>query len=162
MSDEQVREIQELNIIMRLPQICEYCGENIVLFGNGHENGDGAERLLFHSINGIHSDWRWGNKIPLHRKCHSAYHMNMTRDWSVAFSNHKRVRTDDVMILDSFARNGSPMTKSELLNNVGTMNAKRMNCALIVLKNMGRIREENYRRDGGGRGGTRYWLVSED
>ena len=59
---------KEFNIVVNLPQICSMCkGKITVMTNKGHG-------LCFHSLDGDHDNWSWGNKVPMHNRCHLAYH----------------------------------------------------------------------------------------
>lgn len=69
MMDRLLEIERKLNITITMPQICHFCGEEII-----DKFGDDSRSLVFHSLDGNHENWDPTNKVPAHRGCHSKWH----------------------------------------------------------------------------------------
>lgn len=68
-SDGKTLEIErKLKITVFLPQLCYFCGEEITMFGIE------SDSLVFHSLDGDHSNWEPSNKVSCHNGCHKSFH----------------------------------------------------------------------------------------
>lgn len=68
-SDGKTLEFERmLKCTVFLPQICHFCGEEIMKFGCE------AKSLAFHSLDDNHDNWDPSNKVPAHFGCHSSFH----------------------------------------------------------------------------------------
>ncbi len=76
MTDRLLEIEKRLGITITMPQICHFCGEEIVdKFGNNKYS------LVFHSLDGNHSNWDPENKVPAHRGHHMSHHSKYTTDF---------------------------------------------------------------------------------
>ncbi len=50
------------------PQVCYFCGKDILY------RGIGGECLTIHSVDGNHENYAEDNKVPTHKGCHIKYH----------------------------------------------------------------------------------------
>lgn len=50
---------------------CHFCGESIIKM-----SGKDSDSLLIHSLDGNHNNWDPKNKVPVHRGCHSRFHIS--------------------------------------------------------------------------------------
>lgn len=135
-------EIEEkFNITVNLPQTCVLCFEEIT-----KENGRNRNGLCFHSLDWNHDNWSWGNKVPMHMKCHLAYH-------SLAANTDKRFRAntttlslmpysnDSERVLYTIRRlrnKNIPVTKTKIMQSTGWLKDKTEKI-LIDMLNSGTI-----------------------
>ncbi len=69
MTDRLLEIERKLNIKITMPQICYFCGEEIV-----KKYGAESDSLCFHSLDGDHDNWVPSNKVPAHCGCHITFH----------------------------------------------------------------------------------------
>ncbi len=66
---------RKLNIVVNMPQRCSMCKKQVKKRnGNSSAGVKTGDYLCFHSIDGNHDNWEWGNKAPMHIRCHLGYH----------------------------------------------------------------------------------------
>lgn len=53
-----------------LPIFCFFCGESITQFKKRR-----AKSLVIHSLDGNHDNWNPANKTPVHKGCHTTFHL---------------------------------------------------------------------------------------
>jgi len=76
-----------LNLTVHMPQFCEACNELIF-----DKHGNTPDSLVFHTMNGIHTDWRMGNKVPMHKHCHTSFHSSTNPDKYLKLSTSLKSR----------------------------------------------------------------------
>ena len=53
------------------PSYCYFCGKEITKL-----SGLRGDCVTIHSLDGNHNNWSSDNKVPAHRSCHTAFHLN--------------------------------------------------------------------------------------
>lgn len=51
------------------PILCYFCGKEVTIL-----DGNYADSINIHSLDGNHDNWEPANKVPAHHACHSKYH----------------------------------------------------------------------------------------
>ena len=118
---------KKLNTVVNLPQVCTGCKEDIT-----KKNGTNGDSLCFHSVDDDHNNWVWGNKVPMHNRCHLAYHSlkektdrhikaNATRLSFMPYNNdEERV----LYVIGRLHSNGIEATKTKIMQQTAWLKDK--------------------------------------